>query len=1256
MRRLTILAAALVLLITVGAVLGQGTSDTTLELETVSEIGRALPKSIVYEPNFERIAMVDAYGQLVLVDALTYETQHILYTYGSYNDFAFSHDGKWFALAIGTDMELYNAETGELVSKLDDPGQALRIHGPLTFSDDDNLLLFVGTHPAPQELRRFENDTSETPWIWNLTAARNEGDSTFPERREAWQFFDYRNGFVLGPENRIVAALPGRLHVLDAYSLDVLFEINTARYEQDPLNVWFSLRDNQIYVLPVYEDKLLQVNTQRGLLVEIPLGTRLTPSDLAAVGGIELGSTAQVIGDTASRVPIGLLNVFLGENYNQSYRYHPLTVTLIDLLTVPAIGDDRIQALLFVFDEQEQLGEFMFFQPYDVNQMVLSPDDDEVIVRRFTDEGERIELYSITEGTYQASITPALRDLGYYSRQQKNRILAYDQTGTIIISDFQRFDIASKKVLAEDLRYSQRFDRYFFTSTNDGIVTLSGNEWRLWNIATGEVVRREALPLRGSIIATSEDGYRYLTQFDSNTGPGVEIYDVGTDEKRTRIFESLLGRYIENVIPSPDWEHYFIIYSTNFYGPYAPSNEIAIYSMDEGQLWFMAGEDLPPADGRSYGWVNDETAYVYGEGYQSDIPPYVYGADFAPDGTPNCLLNKYPDQASELAQDWYTATLFLDGSEIALLANQICSGLTTTSSSVPPVIDPDAILFPTMTPVVIAGIPECLTRKYAADAQAYAAEWQRITAGLSADQIAEMTEIICEGIGTPPAPGSGQADAYSAQTMMIDINNGQRLDGSYNPPAPSRPVEPIQDAYYRVTRRYLESIVLSPNNELIAASSLPGELIIYRLVTDYQTILSWGTATAAAQYLAENRIAVLPTQTPTYNPIGTAQPTMTPTVTPTPPPRPTELVPQEQRGETAELCPANTLYTMGNLPEGYNPDGRLIAPVQGEALWRIEPENGQRLPDETIPLCGGGWDCKFSPDNKWILAETTNEIFVIRPDGTDQRLLYDKSKPPYPDPIYWTGPNTLEYEIYGEIPERPGRFDYLFQRDILGVFPDPIPWWPGNVYIRGLSAELISRQPGGVLALAQITFSTGINPGYEYYIYNTETKTAEYFARLADYPEESLRSGWHPFGDRLFYAYPTPPGQPTIWYQFNVQTGEHLRLGNYVGGKWSTEGRYTAYSTGRRTQQVGVYDSQTGLIRTYCLPETGARTYDGSFYWSPDSRYLALQTYLPKDESQEGVGQHTLILDVETGAVVDLSAGLGPITVWMQEPGTYGEG
>src|SRR6185369_14463622 len=171
-----------------------------------------------------------------------------------------------------------------------------------------------------------------------------------------------------------------------------------------------------------------------------------------------------------------------------------------------------LYALLFVYDEQEDVGYFVVSAPYEVQQMVLSHDGNDIVLRRSTDD-EYIEIYNLHTGQLERSLIPSLRGVGYYAPSQKNRVLAYDDSGGVIISDFERFDAATGEVQAEDLRYSRYFDHFFFAGSNDQVVTLSGTEWRLWNATNGQVIDRKVLQLTGDIIATSDDGYRYLTQF-----------------------------------------------------------------------------------------------------------------------------------------------------------------------------------------------------------------------------------------------------------------------------------------------------------------------------------------------------------------------------------------------------------------------------------------------------------------------------------------------------------------------------------------------------------------------------------------------------------------------------------------------------------------------------------------------------------------------------------------------------------------------
>jgi len=1231
--------------------------------EAVSELGRALPQRMVYSPQSERYAVVDAYGRLRLADAITHEDLYTLYTEGDYNDLAFSHDGRWLALAIGTRIELWNVETGELAADLVDLSQARRVHGPISFSEDDTLLLFFGTYPAPPELRRYENDTTTVPWLWHLGAAREESESTFANNVEAVPFFDYRNGFVLGPDNRIVAALPGRLHVLDAYSTAVLYEIDTARYEQDPMTTWFSARDKRIYVQPIDGSSLIQVDTQRGVLVEFPLYGELTLNDLQTLGGIELGAQATVIGEAASQQLNPLLTIFLGDNYRDENHWgnRPLTVTLIDLLQPPFSGESRLRALLFLYDEQAKVGFFAFNDFYSVSQMTLSLDGEQIVVRRHVQD-EQIQVYDLVSGEQLLAVTPALRGIGRYSPASRNRVLAYDTSGAILVSDFERLDAESGQVLSADLRYSRAFDRYFFTEDGRDIVTLSGSEWRLWDAATGEVLQRKALPFSaGSILATSPDGFRYLTITPTLGGSIIRIYDVASDEQRSLFIQNVVGRDIWDIYPSPDWEYHLIVFSDNSYGPYYPGNEIAIYGMREGgQLWFFAGDDLPSPYGRLYGWISNKIAYIHGE--QStltlDQPERVFGVEYDPSGVPACLARQFPALMPRWTELWDQATLQMTQDRAARLAQTVCGLINNASAVEQKLLDvatPQPA--PTLTPIVIPGVPVCLTAHFPYQADTYASEWVTLTEGMTAEQRTQAEALLCEGLNEQAA--IGQANSSYPFTMTIDLNSGERSVGSFTPSVNTRPIQPILDEFYRTERRDLDTAILSPDAQYIAASGLPGELVIYHLKTTYDTLLSWETATAGAELATANLIGALASPTPTYSLIGTARATLTPTITPTSPPMTTTTPEGFVTNQSERICPAEELYSIAQPPPGYSPVGRIIGPVQGDVLWSIEPEDGRRNPDPSIPPCGIGLNCNVSPDRQWILAHSDHAIYLTRPDGSESRILFDDDPPAeryeWPREIWWAGANTLEWEVYLPIPDDPyGRYAWQIHRDIFGVSPDPEPIYLDELKIHGRSVEILGRQPGGDWLVARTRFSTGIGPGYQYYLYNFVTGETQYIARQADSPDPALTTLWHPLGDRLFYGFVGGNGVVSTWYQFTPSTDEHVRLGSMSGGTWSNDGRYRVYSTDNRAYPVGVWDSDTGLVREYCLPETGARLYDGDYYWSPDSRYIALQTGLPADENVEGVGQHVLVLDLETGAVVDLTHGGGDLFLWANDTASGG--
>ncbi len=1266
MRRISVLSILCILLFITGLALSQvdettpdaeSTEEAQVAFEIVGEIGRALPRKIVYDAQHERMAVVDAYRRLLLVDARDYSTIAVLHDRGEYGDIAFSNDGRWLAVVYGVTMELWDTETGTLAAGLTSLGRVHRLLGPLAFSRNDEVLVFHGIYPAPAALRITETDTIVYPWVWHLPAARNEAPSTLPNGVEAIQMTDFANGFVLSPDDHIIAALPSRLRVLDALTLATRYEIPTDRYEQDPLTAWTSLKDERVYVRPVTTNTLLQVDTEDGVLVEIPMNTDLSENDFNQLGGLELGSVARMIGDPGDRASLPLLNTLFGFDYRHRdyYGSTPLTVTLIDLVLPPAASTDNVIALLFVFDENMRTGRFQFSRA--VNQVALSPDTDHLLVRAYESGDEYVITYDISTGQTVNRLLPALRSIGRYSRQGQNRVLAYNLDGTEIISDFQRFNAETSQMLAEDLRYSRSFDRFFFSSDSSRVITLAGSEWRQWDIATGEVVRREVIQLTGSIAATASDGSRFLSHYSNGAGGGgAQVLDLNTGENYTVNFDTIPGSSVEQIYANPSWTKFLVVYTVNNFGPYAPGNQIAMYDYEDGLKWLIAGDDLPPNNQRLYGWADEDTVYVYGQGRASSVTQRVYGAEYASNSLPQCIVDAYPEYIPQFSALWEPMVYHLRGDRLNEWTLRICDDLPETASGV------EALLQPTPTPEFIRAtgvpfgeVPPCLLERYPSETEQYSAVWKEMTANASPEQAQELAILLCEGIGIIQ-PG-GEFDPSLGMTMFIDAESGERASGDYQEPVTEqRPMAPVYALFEKTEGRPLGTAILSPDRDMIAASSLPGELIVYRMITTYDSLMAELTSTAVAQLATANLIQAQPSPSPTYNIVGTARPTLTPTAVQTMYPEPDESV-YDTALRDENVCPVERLYPISSPPSAYAPTGRLYAPVLGDSLWVINPNTGTRYEEPEIPQCGRGLNCKFSPDKQWILAQTFELIYIVRPDNSDARVLWDLRTPVHPTPVprdlNWSGNQQLEWQA--QIPLTPeGGGDLYFKqgyaRDTLNVFPDPKPWIP-ELSINGLPTTLVNRQPGGPWVVASTPYNTGVGTGYKYYLYNTDSGDYQLFAQ---YNYESINVYWHPFGDRMYYTFPRL-FSPT--YQVTFPNVDNQRLGSAQGGTWSSDGRYRAFSSdGNLAYPIGVWDSQTGQTRRYCLPENGARGYGGTFTWSPDSRYIALQTTLPKDESVEGVGQHTLILNIETGEMVDLTTGVGPLVVWAQEPGTYGDG
>ena len=1313
MKRLAFFALILSFVL-VGIVLGQTDAEPTFTL--IQEIGKLRPQGIEYDPNFDQFALTNLDGSLVLTDAATLATRHTLYQQGFYSGYTFSHDGRYLALAIDRRVEVWDTQTGTLNVTLEPEG-VLSLVGTLTFSDDDQLLLFDSLVPAPATLRRSENDTSILPWMWDLPSARHERNSTLPGGTEAYPFFGFRNGLVIGPNNALIAALPGRLQVIDGRSKDlpVENELVMNRLETDPMDIWRSLRDDFLYVRSNGQNNLLQVNTADGSALDLPLGQDLGYRDLATMQGFQLSKLARIIGQPDSVGGNPLLSLIFGEDYQDYQGYQPITVTLLDILEPVTVGREQMGLLVYTFYPDRGYGVMEFVRPVDIVDMALHPENNQLMVRRASGL-QPIELYNLNSGLLEHTYFPAEPDV------EGRQTFAFNRDGRTILTDFQRFDSATGSDVLLEPDYTGSFEQYFFSQDSRQIITLNGSDWRVWDIATGAVIQRETLNLRGSIVDSSPDARRYLTQFSTEAGEVFEIVEVGNDQRPSITIPTLPGRSFDAIVPSDDWQNYLVVYSATPSTSHYPGNEVAIYNMERGQLQFLAGDDLPPPDGRAYAWLDNTTTVISSSAPSGSQPERIYGLDYDASGVPACLVQAYPQAWQTFVPLWEQFNHYMNADSLGRLTQRLCAAPPTNPQDLTTILTPTPratyVSESTPIPLGIAGVPTCLTNAFPREALAYAEAWRQMSAGLDDKAKADLETEVCEGLitslyqvnatpttdpnqfnpATPTPIDSGPITVDSGfdqrlEVMLVDIETGERQIGSYFPPTQdtSRPLDLIVEAFQREKRFYPGgNVQLSPDGTMLAMNDESGFIDIYRLPVPYESMMAAATTTAVVeQGEAPRTISLPPTATPPFEYAGQARPTLTPTITPTPPPIAEATTTLAENGQVEDICPAETLYDVSSPPPEYVASGRMFtlpdnATFKGRGMMVLNPATGTVTYDDALPICLAQGGCRLSFDQNWMLNQS-DSIMVMRPDGSDATLLFDTVEyPDWPQQFDWLGLNTLEYRYNGWLPETyrdpvtlARRFDPTD-----GVETEPFQP-PAAPIINNLPTNALALQPV-IERYWLVSTDSGNGVSQKYYMVDRQTDTATYFARVSG----GLNFQWHPLGESLYYQYPTD----ARWYRFDPATGQHEVMDTLPDGLWSRDGRYrvrwgaslTDEEYHERIEQkeplpkISIWDSQTGLTRRYCIPETGTQNFSEPFLWSPDNRYLAFRislspegdtfpvlytptpqdptptplptpTGIPLETQYQYQKPRTLVLDTQTGSITILTDDVNTPMVWTGE-------
>lgn len=1226
--------------------------------EPVRTIGQDRPSGLLYDANFDRFVWVDEAGQLVVVDALTLAPLHVIYESGVYSAFSFSRSGKLLAVAIDVRVDVWDVASGVRVASFEPPG-ARRLQGPIQFTRDDELLVVNSIVPAPQELRRSENDTVILPWVWDIAAAREQRNSVLVNRVAAYPFYNVRVNMIAGDNGILVSGLDNRIQVYDADTptMQMIADLPAVRLETVPVRAWHSATDPYLYVSLNDSDRFVQINTETNEVLPFSLGSDMSVRGLDQLRALSFSRAAQPIGDNTNQYN-PLTGLLLGSDYPSWTGYRGAVFSLFDVL-LPLVDNPLndpstgTALLAYHFNEYTGYGATDAYHPSGVNGIALSPDDKQLAFRRQSGE---VALYDIASGALEHIFTPSEPD------PDGKHTLAYTADGATLVIDFERFDAKTGDLINRATNFTTPFDSYVF-SDDGSLITFGGSPlkhvdsnaltWRLWDIENGHLLREDSFAIDGdSIVAVSDDRLRYLTQtIDSAGGADVHIIDGRAGETHTFHVDPPTGDGIRQIIPNDDWSRFLIVYEG---GP------LAVYSREGQSLYFADWFDLPYSIA-GYGWRDDRTIFVQSYGGMPSQPPM--GIQYHPSGLPQCVVDALPDSWTSLVPAWERLVYQGEPGRVDDIARQLCTALTgdnarnLSAAQGTPTIPQDAtavagLLTPSPTveyvsartpaPIAVPGVPTCITTRYRSQAAAYADLWRQVTAGITDPaQLEAINTMICEGLLSdlgfvqptptvnpnalsittptplPDAPETTGGDENGYNLLTIDVETGLRAFASAVVPTPQTPQpDPIAllNNFFRDQYRvYPNNPVVSPDGRLMAAQDADGYVTIYRLKRSVPELLGdEGSAVATRAADAPRSIGLAPTATLPPQALGTALPTLTPTMTVTPIPLTDTQANLPQLGETQFVCPARQMARLPDLPDGFNPPGTLIvdpanSSAYDTAIWTLDPSSGKLAGDPALPRCGTLESCSISPDGAWMVRQTSQVAIVSRPDGSDAITLYAEPEVNLLGPSFsWEAPHRLLIRHYGVLPTLGADQRILISRydpdtrsrseGALEATPVPLGLLPFDV---------VSRQPYGALELLAESFSGGTR----FYLRDSETGAVTLFAQdLAGWD-------WQPAGRFLYYA----KGEYT--YQYDTLTESHSRLyrGWIPSGMWSPDGHLLAnwlsdeeqttdeaLLKGELPPRLQVWNSDSGLTYTYCLPELSRLWLAGTpLVWSPDSRYLA---------------------------------------------------
>jgi len=788
----------------------------------------------------------------------------------------------------------------------------------------------------------------------------------------------------------------------------------------------------------------------------------------------------------------------------------------------------------------------------------------------------------------------------------------------------------------------------------------------VWDVESGQLEREDNFRIEGDIVLQAyDDGLRILTMRYASNDNGVDltVIDAVGGSMDTFHIPGMISTRVDQVIPNDTWDRFIVIYR-NDSGGYA----LAVYTREGERLYFDAGNNLP-FDPYSYQWRDERTIEI--QSYQSPIllPVPPLGLHYHASGLPQCVVDTLPDQWELFIPIWERLAYY-HASEVPGFTQKLCTALTGEGATnidmregtpaVPNEVTAVVDFFTptpstegyrsarTPAPIAVPGVPTCMTSYYRNQAAAYADLWREITASVSdPQQLAEINQMICEGllsdlsrlqptptvnpnalIVTTPTPmpsapeiTSGNESRYNV--MFIDIFTGDRSVASN---VAVIPAQPTPDAGVILANAYPESLVTSPDGRYAAVRAANGFVTVYRLARTVPELLQDEQNTLATRAAAEPRsLGLAPTPTQAPQELGDALPTVTPTMTLTPIPV-TNLENQlSQWGETQFMCPARRLATVDSLPAGFAPPGTMrVAPFTSGStanfLWSLDPRTGVVKGDTHSPQCGLNENCSTSPNGVWMVRQqyapdgAVGDVIVSHVDGSEATRLYEAAEVRLINPSFsWQEPDTLQISYSGVLP--------IVSPDFINLSSiyDPETrtrtegaLQPTLVPLGLLPIEVISDQPYGTLELLAEYFTGGTR----YYLRNTVTQQAQFLV------QDGFNFQWQPAGRFLYYQ------SRGMSYVYDTLTQQNTQFSEteLPNGTWSPDGHLlanwlpfserdinSALMQDELPPRLQVWNSDTGLTYTYCLPELSKSPLGSNLVWSPDSLYPAFVTTMQPD-------------------------------------------